>query len=50
MPATGAAFGGLSRRARLNTLLSAGVVVAAAGAVAQVVLTVIVGENFAITC
>lgn len=47
MLAAGAVFGRLSRRLRLNTLLVAGVAMAAAGALAQVLLLALVGETFA---
>jgi DHA1 family bicyclomycin/chloramphenicol resistance-like MFS transporter len=43
----GAAFSRLARRVRINTLLTVSVAVAAAGALAQVLLTVGEGENLA---
>jgi len=43
----GGTFSKLARRMRLNTLLSVSVAVAAAGALAQVLATALLGENFA---
>ncbi|MBC2879229.1 MULTISPECIES: multidrug effflux MFS transporter [Streptomyces] len=43
----GTVFARLARRVRLNTLLAAGVATAAAGALAQVITTLAIGESFA---
>lgn len=43
----GAAFARLAPRVRLNTMLTAGVVIAAAGTLAQVVLRLLIGETVA---